>query len=439
MISLVRSVLALNTSTRSTTPLPPPLRVPNMSMKFGFNLKNKAPDAPAKSGAKPALKKKKPLLDDEDDDGKSKAKAADDAQEIAEFNFDDTFVTTEPSKPTPSKPKKGGPIAPPIRKPKPKDDDPTLLESSASAKEAAQRAQDALAADSTIYDYDAAYEVLHAASAMRKAAEQSDPALRQAQYMESRMSAAEQRKADQQRARDKLLARERANEGDEFADKEKFVTSAYKTQQEEALVAEAAEQKRMAAEEENRRKFGMQDFHKKMLAERERQHNEAMEAAAAAAKSGFKAPVSDDADRRSEAEIVEELRKQGKTILMNEDGGVADKRQLLTAGLNIIAKPKPQPSAGAAGPAAQKPVLNPAVNKSGRMAQRDRQTAMVAQQIEAAAKRKADEEAEQEAKLQHASKSQKTQTDIMSAKERYLARKREAAAAKEKEKEKGGK
>jgi coiled-coil domain-containing protein 55 len=438
MISLVRSALALNMPTRSTTPLPPPLHILNMSMKFGFNLKNKAPNALAKSGAKPVLKKKKPLLDDEEDDSKSKAKAADGAQEIAEFNFDDTLVTTESSKPAPSRPKKGEPIAPPIRKPKSKDNDPTLLESSASAKEAAQRAQEALAADSTIYDYDAAYEVLHAASALKKAAEQNDPALRQAKYMEDRVSAAEQRKADQQRARDKLLARERANEGDEFADKEKFVTSAYKTQQEEALVAEAAEQKRIAAEEENRRKFGMQDFHKKMLAERERQHNETMEAAAAAAKAGFKAPVGDDADKRSEAEIVEELRKQGKNILMNEDGGVADKRQLLSAGLNIIAKPKPPPNAGAAGPAAQKPMLNLA-NKSGRMAQRDRQTVMVAQQIEAAAKRKADEEAEQEAKLQHASKSQKTQTDIMSAKERYLARKREAAAAKEKEKGKGEK
>jgi coiled-coil domain-containing protein 55 len=435
MISLVRAVLALNMLTISSrTSQPPQLHISNMSMKFGFNLKNKAPNGPAKAGAKPALNKKKPLLDDEEEDVKSKVKAPDNAQEIAEFNFDDTLVTNESSKPAPSKPKKGQPIAPPTRKPKPKDDDPTLLESSASAKEAAQRAQDALAVDSTLYDYDAAYDVLHAASALKKAAEQSDPALRQAKYMDSRISAAEQRKADQQRARDKLLARERANEGDEFADKEKFVTSAYKTQQEEALVAEAAEQKRLAAEEENRRKFGMQDFHKKMLAERERQHTEAMEAAAAAAKSGITVPVEGaDASKRSEAEIVEELRKQGKTVLMNEDGGVADKGQLLSAGLNIVAKPKPQSTASTAGATSQKPVVNAAA-KLGRNAQRERQTAMVAQQIEAAAKRKADEEAEQEAKLLHASKSQKTATDIMSAKERYLARKREAAAAKGKEK-----
>jgi hypothetical protein len=34
-------------------------------------------------------------------------------------------------------------------------------------------------------------------------------------------------------AKDVLLKRERLNEGDELADKEKFVTSAYKAQQEE--------------------------------------------------------------------------------------------------------------------------------------------------------------------------------------------------------------
>jgi coiled-coil domain-containing protein 55 len=405
-----------------------------MSMKFGFNLKNKPPNGPVKAGAKPALSKKKPLLDDEEEDVKGKAKASDNAQEIAEFTFDDTLPTTSESSKPSSKPKKGQPPAPPTRKPKPKHDDPTLLESSASAQEAAQRASDALAADSTIYDYDAAYEVLHAASALRKAAEAADPSARGPKYMVERFNAAEQRKADQQRARDKLLARERENEGDEFADKEKFVTSAYKTQQEQALIDEAAEQKRLEAEEENRRKFGMQDFHKKMLDERERQHNEAMAAAAAAAKAGVKVPVvGDDADRKSEAQIVAELRAQGKEILLNDDGAVADKRQLLSAGLNVIAKPKPPPTTAAAA----KPVYAPMAAKGGRNAQRERQTAMVAQQIEAVAKRKADEEKEEEAKLLHASKSQKTATDIMSAKERYLARKAEAARAKEEGKGKG--
>jgi coiled-coil domain-containing protein 55 len=407
-------------------------------MKFGFNLKNKAPNALAKAGAKPVQKKKKPLLDDdEDDDIKGKAKAANGAQEIAEFNFDDTLTSApEPSKPSSSKPKKGQPIAPPSHKPKPKHDDPTLSEHSASAREAEQRAQEALAADATIYDYDAAYEAQQASLALKKAAEQADPSGPKTKYMDSLFAAAELRKADQQRARDKQLQRERENEGDEFADKEKFVTSAYVSAQEESLRAEAEEKARVAAEEENRRKYGMQGFHKQMLAEREKRHQEAVEAAAQVAKQGIKLPSGAEEKRKDEQELIAELKRQGKDIHLNEAGEIADKTQLLKAGLNVVAKPKPTSTSTPSSTIPARAAV-PMHAKGGRHAQRERQTQMVAQQIEAAAKRKADEDAQEEAKLLHASKSQKTQTDILGAKERYLQRKREAAAAKEKEK--GGK
>jgi coiled-coil domain-containing protein 55 len=403
-----------------------------MSFKFGLNVKNNVSVGLAKPAVKSALntkKKKKPLLDDDDDeDVKGKAQAADGAQEIGEFNFDDTIASAaEASKPAAPKLKKGQPPAPPTRKPKAKEDDPTLLENSASAKEAEQRAQDALTADATLYDYDAAYDALHARTTARKAAEAADGQARKPKYMDSLVEAAELRKKDQLRARDKFLARERENEGDEYADKEKFVTGAYKSQQEEARIAEADEEKRVAAEEEKRRKTGMLGFHKQMLAEQEKRHQEAMDAAAQAAKEGYKAPLADEITKTDE-QIAEELRAQGKTVLLNEDGQVADKRQLLSAGLNVVAKPKPKPTTAAAVTAAAKPTYT--APKSGRNAQRERQTHMVAQQIEAAAKRKADEEADEQAKLQHASKSQKTETDIMSAKERYLQRKKEAAAAK---------
>jgi hypothetical protein len=397
-----------------------------MSFKFGLNVKNKTANGIAKPGAKLAVGKKKPLFGDEEE--AVKTKAADGVQEIGEFTFDDTVASTsEASKPGPSKPKKDTPIAPPSRKPKAKDDDPTLLENSASAKEAERRAEEALKVDSTIYDYDAAYDALHARTAAKKAAEQEDALSGKPKYMDSLFEAAELRKKDQLRARDKFLQRERETEGDEFADKEKFVTGAYKEQQEETRKAEEEEKKRQEAEEEKRKKTGMLSFHKQMLLEQEREHQEAMEAAAQAAREGFKAPIVEE--EKTDAELVEEMRKQGKKVILNEDGQVADKRQLLSAGLNIVAKPKPAPMAAtaAARPAAHAAYAGP---KAGRNAQRERQTAMVAQQIEAAAKRKADEEAEEQAKLQHASKSQKTETDIMSAKERYLKRKQEAAAAK---------
>jgi coiled-coil domain-containing protein 55 len=430
MISLAAAALARQHSVRDAPSLCHLATPYNMSFKFGLNVKNKAANPLAKAGTKPALgKKKKPLFDDEEEDVKGKGKAADGAQEIGELTFEDTLApaSSEPSKPAPTKAKKGQPLAPPTKKPKPKEDDPTQIAYSASAAEAEKRAQEALQVDATIYDYDAAYDALHARTTAKAAAERDDAAQRKPKYMDALFESAEQRKKDQLRARDKLLQREREAEGDEFADKEKFVTGAYKAQQ-ETRKAEEEEKKRQEAEEEKKRKFGMQGFHKQMLMEQERRHQEAMDAAAQALKEGIK-PVVEEEKEKTDAEIVEELRKQGKNVILNEEGQVADKRQLLSAGLNIIAKPKPA-STPAASAAPKYTVPSYAGPKGGRNAQRERQTQMVAEQIEAANKRKADEEAEEQAKFEHARKSQKTATDISSAKERYLQRKREAAAAK---------
>jgi coiled-coil domain-containing protein 55 len=403
-----------------------------MSFKFGLNVKNKGANPLAKAAAKPALgKKKKPLFDDEEEDVKGKSKAADGVQEIGELSFEDTLASASsgPSKPAPQKPKRGQPPAPPSKRPKPKEDDPTTIAYSASAAEAEKRAQEALEADATLYDYDAAYDALHAVNAAKKAAERDNAAERKPKYMDALFESAEQRKKDQLRARDKLIQREREAEGDEFADKEKFVTGAYKAQQEETRRAEEEEKKRQEAEEEKKKKFGMQGFHKQMLADQERRHQEAMEAAARALKEGIKLPVEEAEKEKTDAEIVEELRKQGKNVILNEEGQVADKSQLLSAGLNIIAKPKPASSTSTSTAAADQPQSAWTKPKSGRNAQRERQTQMVVEQIEAANKRKADEEAEEQGKLEHARKSQKTEKDISSAKERYLQRKKEKEAA----------
>ncbi|KAI1582886.1 repeatdomain containing protein, partial [Pyrenophora tritici-repentis] len=343
-----------------------------MSLKFGLNLKNKGANSLGKTAVKPGLgKKKKPLLDDDDEeDVKGKGKVADDAQEIGELNFDDTLaaISSGSSKLAPAKAKKGQPPAPPSNKPKPKDHDPTTMTYSASAAEAEKCAQEALEANPTLYDYDAAYEATQAVLAAQEAAERDDTAERKPKYMDALFESAEQRKKDQMRARDKQLQREREAEGDEFADKEKF--------------------------------FGMQGFHKQMLAEREKRHQKAMEATAQALKDGVK-PVVEEKKEKTDAEIVEELRKQGKNVILNDEGQIADKSQLLKAGLNIIAKPKPAstPTTTAA------PKYTPPTHaniKGGRNAQRERQTAMIAEQIEAANKRKADEEAEEQAKIEHA-------------------------------------
>jgi coiled-coil domain-containing protein 55 len=400
-----------------------------MSFKFGLNVKNKLATGPAKPGLANKAKKKKPLLGGDDDDdnikGKAKAVAAENVQEIGGLEFEESLPSaSEPIVQAQPKPKKGQPPAPPARKAKPKEDDPTHVANSASAKESERRAQEAVELDASIYDYDAAYDALHAGDRARAAAEREAAGEMKPKYMEHLFESAEQRKKDLLRARDKLLQREREAEGDEFADKEKFVTGAYKAQQEEARQAEEEEKKRVEEEEEKKRKFGMVDFHKKMLMEKERRHQEAMDAAAQAAKAGF---------ATSEAEVLDDLRKQGKSVLLNEDGQVADRSHLLSAGLNIIAKPKPPPTdtPSSTKQSTAQPAWQP---RSGRQAQRERHTQMVVEQIEQANKRKADEEAEEQAKLLHAAKSQKTATEISSAKERYLQRKREKeeAAAKAK-------
>lgn len=395
-----------------------------MSFRFGLNVKNKLANGPAK----PALgKKKKPLLGgDDDEDTKGKAKADASVQEIRDFNFD-SALDSGPSEPSAPKPKKGAPPAPPSKKPKAKEDDPTTVGYSASAKEAEQRALEAAAQDATLYDYDSAYDALHARQAAITAAAKEDAAARKPKYIDALFEASEQRKKDQLRARDKLLAREREAEGDEYADKDKFVTGAYKAQQEEARRAEEEEKLRLEAEEAQKAKFGMQGFHKQMLLDQEKRHEEAMKYAAEASAKGEKLEVERE---KSDRELAEEARLQGKNVLLNDAGEIADKRQLLSAGLNIVAKPKASPLASQN----EKPKASPLTYqpRAGKSAQRERQTAMIAEQIEAANKRKADEEAEEQAKLQHAAKSQKTASDISSAKERYLQRKKEAAEAKTK-------
>jgi hypothetical protein len=295
-----------------------------------------------------------------------------------------------------------------------------------------QTQEKALEVDSAIYDYDAAYDAIHAADHERKAQRQREAEERKSRYMDNFMAAAETRKQDLARAKDKQLQREREAEGDEFADKEKFVTEAYKKQQEEIRLSEIVEKKRQAEEEEKKKKLGMQGFYASVMEDKEKRYQEAMKAAEEVAKSGKPAPASgEDVDKeKTDAQIAAELKAQGKDVLLNDEGQIVDKRETLSAGLNIIAKPK---SASTTKRAENKIMIQPAWQSKGignQKATRDRQTKMIEEQLATAAKRAADDEAEEQRKLEHASKSRKTEVDIGSAKERYLARKRAAEEAK---------
>ena len=69
----------------------------------------------------------------------------------------------------------------------------------------------------------------------------TSPSTTAPKYMSALKAAAEVRKRDAVRAADRKTAREREAEGDEFKDKEAFVTGAYRRQQEELRRAEEEE------------------------------------------------------------------------------------------------------------------------------------------------------------------------------------------------------
>ncbi|KAK6386296.1 uncharacterized protein PV06_06823 [Exophiala oligosperma] len=301
--------------------------------------------------------------------------------------------------------------------------------------------QEASKIDASVYDYDGAYETFHTKQEKKPSTsgQESVP-----KYMTSLLQSAEVRKRDQLRAKEKALQREREAEGDEFADKEKFVTGAYKKQQEEIRRLEEEEKKREEAEEERRRKGGgMTAFHKQMLQkdeERMRMIKEAEEEVAKKKATGVEDQVEAE-EETTDSKIAEELNKQGARIVVNDEGEIVDKRQLLSAGLNAAPK---KPGREPEGPKKSNNDARPqeywrsSKAQDARQGQRERQSRMVERQIEEMAAKQTEAETEQDKAQQEKNKSRVTEADKMGAKERYLARKKEREEEARKKKEAGG-
>lgn len=380
-----------------------------MSLKFGLNIQKKGgPAAPKLQPGKRLGAFGSGFSDDEDESaGKN------DNTNITSFDEDATSSTNRQAK-----------GAAPVLKSKGIATDRTDLSTLRSIN---QRKAEAEALDPSIYDYDAAYDAIHAKSAAKKAAEKQDALERKPKYMTNLLAAAEVRKRDQLRAQDRLLQKQREEEGEEFADKDMFVTEAYKKQQEEVKRMEAEEAEREEAETKKRQGKGMSGFYRSVMDQEEQQHQEAVKAAEA----GEPAAVVDETEEKTAAQLAKEMNEKGAHIMINEEGQVADKRQLLTAGLNVATKRKADGTTAQAGPA-QRPVQQQAYKgrTDAQRAMRERQTRMMEEQLEAAAKKAAEDEEEERQKLERAAKSRKTETDVSSARERYLQRKKEAEAAK---------
>ena len=401
----------------------PTLQFTMNSLSYGLNITKKS--APSKL----VPTKRKPIFEDEDIDIEQSGHANDEVVEQIDTLQDVTDTSTRATRPA-----KKRQASPPS---KIKKNPITIYGDLSSARASEQHSQEATSLDPSIYDYDAAFDSLHAKSLKKKAIEAENAALRKPKYMSNLLAAAEIRKRDQLRAQEKLLAKEREVEGDEYADKEKFVTEAYKTQQEEVRRLEEEERLREAEEESRRKGKGMTGFYRSMLDQDGKRHEETVAAAAAAAASQTKtseAQPGDEGprnDEQSESEVAKELKAKGRDITINDEGQVVDKRQLLSAGLNVAPKPK-NPRAPSVAQAARQAQHPASLNRVGsKRDMRERQSRMLEEQLEQSSRKAAIEEAEKRVAMEQAAKSKKTEDDIQSARERYLQRRREAQQAKD--------
>ncbi|RPA85669.1 hypothetical protein BJ508DRAFT_411679 [Ascobolus immersus RN42] len=290
--------------------------------------------------------------------------------------------------------------------------------------------------DPSVFDYDAAYDAIQEARDLKKKEKEVESEERKPKYIEAFMQSAETRRKDFLRAKEKMLEKEREAEGDDFAGKEVFVTEAYKKQKEELKRLEELEIQR--EEKEKKKSQGVASFYRNLLDQQEAEHQAMMKAAEnAKARALNPEPVPDDNVPKAkpvEEKVKEIKEKYGENVEVNDEGEVVDKRQLLKGGLNILEVRRTEKKQMAAEQAKKNKerLMDPEKLKT-RNAMRERHTKLLEQQLEQAQKRSIDEVAEQEAELAARAKSRKTTTDVMSAKERYLQRKREAEEAKKKQ------
>ncbi|GAW22263.1 hypothetical protein ANO14919_117990 [Xylariales sp. No.14919] len=397
-------------------------------LSFGLNLTKKS------GSSKPAPPKRKPMFggdDDSDDDTKGQTSSPR-VTKITEFDDAPPRARSRDSgnKKLASKARSDPPSQPPASKSK--NLEISMYGDLSSALESRRHREAAEELDPSIYDYDAVYDSLKPEQKVTQ-----EDVERKPKYMKNLIASAAVRKRDALIAEEKKIAREREEEGEEYAGMEKFVTEAYKKQQEENKRIEEEERQREELEARRNQGGGMTAFYKDLLEKGDRRHAEVVKAAEERAKSGLK--TEDEAQEektKTDADIAREINEKGGTITINEDGQVVDKRELLKGGLNLGAKKKSKPSHNAQKEpdrGGEREYSHGFVGYGGKQAMRERQTRMLEAQLEQSLKRSLEQEEEERRKVERAAKSRKTQTDISSARERYLARKKQA----EEEKKKG--
>ncbi|KAJ3515817.1 hypothetical protein NMY22_g14353 [Coprinellus aureogranulatus] len=294
--------------------------------------------------------------------------------------------------------------------------------------------------DATVYEYDEVWDRMQLAKQKQKEAKELESLERKPKYIGNLLNAAATRKLDHLRAEEKMMQREREKEGDEFKDKESFVTAGYQEQLEQMRKAEEEERQREEMEKKKRGvTTGMSHFYKKLLEESEQQH----EATVAATEKRVYGPQAEnpsnltitkppDFTPTSDLELARIAREQGKEVELNDDGQIVDKRELLSAGLNL-AQPNTRHLALKKALEAQKQqngeqdvqVHRAVGTAASRKEINERRLREVQKQLEEDERRTAERKRAEEAeRIQRTIQKRNTTDDVQSARERYLARKR---------------
>lgn len=182
---------------------------------------------------------------------------------------------------------------------------------------------------------------------------------------------------------------------------------------------------------------GMAHFYRKLLEESEQQHEVTVAATQGKRIIGPQGPTPNLTITKppelmplSDLELAKAAREQGKEVEVNDDGQIVDKRDLLSAGLNLSlpntrrlgkqqdtaqnVSDKPVAAHTAVGTAASRREIN------------ERRRREIMQQMEVETTRVESEKQKEEAeKLRRTVTKRNNESDVQSARERYLARKRQ--------------
>jgi len=255
-------------------------------------------------------------------------------------------------------------------------------------------------------------------------------------YISGLLTSAATRRLDHLRAEEKMIQREREAEGDEFRDKEAFVTQAYKDQMAEVRKAEEDEKRQEELEKKRGSSGGMAHFYRRLLEDSEQQHEETVAATQSSSKT-VKGPQGATPNLtiirppefapKSDSELARLAREEGKDVELNEDNQIVDKRELLSAGLNLSAPNTRRiglhtPKSSDAAPVEAHRATGSAASRKEINERRMREiSAQMEEERERVVKEKERQESEATARLVVR---RNNETDIQKALERYQERKR---------------